>query len=550
MRDAPYLEDDCPMADSMRGDQALAWGALAAGVGVVTGYPGSPATGVFDALLARTAPGDLEIGWAPNEKVAMEIATGASLGGVRSLVVLKSVGLNVGLDPLATMAYTGCHRGMVILLGDDPGAWGSQNEQDSRWLTRVAEVPVVEPTSVEQAAALMAQAFVWSESCGTPIIVRITRALALDRGAPQEPFAPPAPRGGFLRKRNRWITLPSVAVRKHHMLHARLRNVAAAWEASPYDVATGEGPLGILAVGHAHAKVGRVLGERAAEYRLLGISSVWPLPEGALERRLGGVERLLVVEEGGPFVEEGLAALVGRRGLGIEILGRATRSLPAEGELTATSIAEAIGALDPAVALAAAPDEAPARAAERPLCPGCPYRPAAEALIEAMEAHGGRRRHIVVGETGCMVRANLPPYELFDVKYALGAGLGLGLGLAMSDRKHTVVALLGDSSFFHSDLNVLPYAAALGLPLVAVVLDNGGAALTGGQPHPASPVDDRGAPRRAVDLIALLRGAGAEPTVCAAEDRRALGAAFDAALGAQDGLRVIVVRGACPEGSH
>src|SRR5690554_1427862 len=156
-------------------------GSAGAGVGVVSGYPGSPATGVFDALLARTAPGDLQIGWAPNEKVAMEIAIGASLGGARSLVVLKSVGMNIGLDPLATMTYTGCHKGMVILLGDDPGAWGSQNEQDSRWLARVAEVPVVEPTSVAQAAALMAQAFVWSESLGVPVIVRIVGSLALSR---------------------------------------------------------------------------------------------------------------------------------------------------------------------------------------------------------------------------------------------------------------------------------------------------------------------------------------------------------------------------------
>lgn len=550
MRDAPYLEDDGPMAETMRGDQALAWGALAAGVGVVTGYPGSPASGVFDALLARTSPSDLHIAWAPNEKVAMEIAIGASLGGTRALVVVKSVGLNVGLDPLATMTYTGCHRGLVILLGDDPGAWGSQNEQDSRWLARVAEVPVVEPTSVEQAAALMAQAFVWSESCGTPIIVRITRGLAVDRGEPQEPFAPPAPRGGFLRKRNRWITLPPTAVRKHHMLHTRLRSVANAWESSPYDLSSGEGPLGILAVGHAHSKVRRALGDRAGDYRLLGLSSAWPLPEGTLARWLRGVERVLVVEEGGPFVEEGLAALAGRRGLGVEILGRATRAVPAEGELTAESIAGAIAALDPSTTLAAAPERTPERAAERPLCPGCPYVPAVEALLAAMEAHGGRRRHIVVGETGCMVRANLPPYELFDVKYSLGAGLGLGLGLAMSDRQHTVVALLGDSSFFHSDLNALPYAAVEGLPIVAVVLDNGGAALTGGQPNPASPVDDRGAPRRAVDLIALLRGAGVDPVVCAAEDRAALDAAFDAALGAQDGLRVIVVRGECPEGSH
>ncbi|NLD71391.1 MAG: indolepyruvate ferredoxin oxidoreductase subunit alpha [Chloroflexi bacterium] len=531
----------------MRGDQALAWGALAAGVGVVSGYPGSPATGVFDALLARTAPGDLQIGWAPNEKVAMEIAIGASLGGARSLVVLKSVGMNIGLDPLATMTYTGCHKGMVILLGDDPGAWGSQNEQDSRWLARVAEVPVVEPTSVAQAAALMAQAFAWSEACGSPVIVRITRALALDRGPTEEPFTLPPPRGGFLRKRNRWISLPPTAVRKHHMLHARLRQVAAAFEASPYDRFSGTGPLGILAVGHAHAKTREALGAQAERYRLLGLSSVWPLPERALARWLQGVERLLVVEEGGPFVEEGLAALAQRAGMPVEILGRGSRALPGEGELTPGDIAAAVQALDPAFSGAAVDSAAPERAADKPLCPGCPYIPAVEVLLGAMETHGGRRQYVVVGETGCMVRANLPPYELFDVKYSLGAGLGLGMGLAMSDRRHTVVALVGDSSFYHSDLNALPHAVVQDPPLVVVVLDNDGAALTGGQPHPGSRRDERGAAREPADLVALLRGAGAKPVVCRSEEPEALRAAFDAALDDDAaGLRVIVVRGECP----
>ena len=151
------------------GAQALAQGALAAGVQVVSGYPGSPATEVFDHLAQRALP---HIAWAANEKVAAEIVAGASLGGSRALLIVKSVGLNVALDPLATLAMTGCRAGMVILVGDDPGASGSQNEQDSRWLARTAELPLVEPTSVAGAAALVAQAFAWSESAETPVIVR------------------------------------------------------------------------------------------------------------------------------------------------------------------------------------------------------------------------------------------------------------------------------------------------------------------------------------------------------------------------------------------
>ncbi len=537
------------MTEAMRGAQALAWGALAAGVRVVTGYPGSPATGVFDAILERTAPGELSIGWAPNEKVAMEVAIGASLGGSRSLVVLKSVGMNVALDPLATLTYTGCHRGLVILLGDDPGAWGSQNEQDSRWLARVAEVPVVEPTSVTQAAALMAQAFAWSEATGTPIIVRITRALAVAVGVPDAPWALPPAHGGFARQRNRWVSLPHLAVRKHHILHARLRQVAGMFESSPYDSSAGSSRLGIVGVGYAHEKVLLALGPEAARYRMLALASVWPLPQEALRRWLRSVDRVLVVEEGAPFVEESLTVLAQRAGMAVEILGREARAIPAEGELTAGDILLAVGVLDPSLHRTVPQENPPARTAETPLCVDCPYRPAVEALIAAMEAHGGRDRYVVVGETGCMVRANLPPYDLFDVKYSLGSGLGLGLGLAMSDPDHRVVALLGDSSFFHSDLNAFPLAVQAGLPMLVLVLDNGTTALTGGQPHPGSPSDERGSPRVPVDLAGLIAGAGVEPLVCSpgctAELTAGIGAALD-----DDHLRVIVVRGACPAPAH
>jgi indolepyruvate ferredoxin oxidoreductase alpha subunit len=219
------------MTETLRGDQALAWGALAAGVTVVSGYPGSPATGVFDAFMSM-AGGDeaspkagTHIQWAPNEKVALELAYGASLAGARALVVLKSVGLNIALDPLATMVLSGCHAGLVILLGDDPGGWGSQNEQDSRWLARVAEVPVVEPTSVHHAAALMTQAYAWSESLGTPVIVRVTGALTLAQGDVEEPWQLPPFEQGLIRQRDRWVVLPANVVARRRSQHRRLRQI-------------------------------------------------------------------------------------------------------------------------------------------------------------------------------------------------------------------------------------------------------------------------------------------------------------------------------------
>ena len=545
---SPNQVASTPSASSniVRGDEAIALGALAAGVRLVTGYPGSPATGVFDSLLRLSDSDQIHIQWAPNEKVAMEAAFGASLAGSRAMVVLKSVGMNIALDPLATMSLSGCHAGLVILLGDDPGGWASQNEQDSRWAARVAEVPIVEPMGVGSAAALVAQAFAWSESSGTPVIVRITRALALDSGPVAEPWGPPLSGKTFHRKRNRWIVLPAWVVRYHRNLHQRIGQMRRALEVSRFDSCEGDASEGVMAVGYTHTKLVTAIAEASPSLSVLALTSVWPLPEKRIIAWLRTVDRAVVLEEGGPFVEQAVRAVAQRERLGTTILGRADGAVPLEGELTLVDIDTALTCLMPSY-------RPPARAqVERempstvPLCDDCPYRSPVDSLIQAMERHGGRRRHIVVGETGCMVRANLPPTELFDVKYSLGAGLGLGLGLAVSDRRYKVVALVGDSSFFHSDINAMPHLAFENPPMAVIVLDNGTTALTGGQAHPGSAADERGRRRgRHADVAQVIAGCGVEPIVVSADDRERMDAAIDEALEA-DELRVIVVRGPCP----
>ncbi|MFH1085216.1 MAG: thiamine pyrophosphate-dependent enzyme, partial [Chloroflexota bacterium] len=513
-------------AEPVRGDVALAYGTLAAGVRLVTGYPGSPATGTFDALVALTRPGELDIHWAPNEKVAVEEAFGASLAGARALVVVKSVGLNIGLDPLATLSLSGTYAGMVILLGDDPGGWSSQNEQDTRWLARVAEVPIVEPIAVEQAAAVMAQAFAWSEALALPVIVRITRAMSLAKGQIEAPWRLPPFGRRFYRQRNRWIVLPYLVEQRHDALHAKLGQFAAMLAASPYDVAAGQnpagqnpagqnpagdGPLGVVGAGFMWSKARDALGAHAG-VRLLGLTSSWPLPEEALIAWLRPLRRVLVLEEGGPFIEEQLAALAQRAGLATEVLGRHTRTVPLEGEVLPERVAAALAALDSTYRVQAAAVAQPPMPSTVPLCPDCPYRPVFEALIRCMERHGGRTRHIIVGETGCMVRANLPPMELFDVKHGLGSGLGIAMGLARADERQHVVALVGDSSFFHSDINAMPYVVQHQVPMTVVVLDNGTTALTGGQAHPGSAADERGDVREwTADLVEVIAGCGLAP---------------------------------------
>lgn len=528
----------------LRGDEALALGALAAGVAYVSGYPGSPASGVFEALARRAAADALTPEWAPNEKVALEMAAGASLAGLRALVVLKSVGLNVALDPLATLSYVGCHAGLVLLVGDDPGGWSSQNEQDSRWLARLAETPLVEPTDAASAAPLMTQAFAWSESLGLPVILRLTRSLA-NATAPQgEPLwqLPPGKRR-FLRKENRWIVHPPNVVRRHHILHHHLRQFQAAIEISPYDLGSdcAASPLGVIAAGGAYARL-RASGCSLQGADLLGLASAWPLPEKRLSAWLAPVQRLLVLEEGGPFIEEQLRALGQRQGLRLDILGRATRALPEEGELRDEDIALALQALAAEQATPPVTTFHEPRIIPTPLCADCPYRPTFAALTAAMEAQGGRRRYLVVGETGCMVRA--VDTGLFDVKLSLGASLGLALGLAL-DASHHVVALVGDSCFFHSEVNALAPLAQRRAALTAIVLDNGSTALTGGQAHPGSAYDARQQPQTAIPIEQVAAGYGLQAEVAAADDPAALQDLFEGALAAPQ-PRLIVVRGPCP----
>ncbi|MBC7254815.1 MAG: indolepyruvate ferredoxin oxidoreductase subunit alpha [Chloroflexi bacterium] len=529
--------------EPVRGDEALALGALAAGIGLVAGYPGSPATGIFEALVRLSAPGPLTLEWAANEKVAMEMAIGASLAGRRALVVVKGVGLNIALDPLATMSYSGCHTGLVIAVGDDPAGWSSQNEQDSRWLARLAEVPIVEATETATAAALMAQAFAWSEGLYTPIILRLTRGLAQERAALREPpWQLPPPVGRFIRKEDRWTVYPRVVVRRHHSLHRRLRSFQQALASSPYDVLCGEGDLGILAGGHTFSKV-LSLGQDLAGLSLLGLASAWPLPEKRLATWMRGLRRLLVLEEGGPFVEEQVRAMAQRHGLPLEIWGRANRALPEEGELGPKEIASAIEALTgkaPFVPVNTFPDVAmPATS----LCEDCPYRPTFDALRATMDRLGGRERYLIVGETSCMVRAIQT--GLFDVKYSLGSALGIALGLALHEKRHRVIALLGDSCFFHSEVNALSTLVQRQVPLTVILLDNDATAQTGGQPHPGTPYDVHRTPRPRVEIERVIAAYGLEAEILSPQQPVALQAAFESAL-ADDRPRVLIVREPCP----
>ena len=534
------------MTEQISGAHALARGAIASGVALVAGYPGSPATSIVNAIARLASPDEVRIEWNSNEKVAVEVAFGASLGGWRALLCIKSVGLNIALDPLMTFSLSGCNAGFVVLVGDDPGGWGSQNEQDSRALAALTELPWFEPTSVAGAEAAMRKAFTLSEEMGLPVVVRVTRALVLAQAqvakvSPDSPRLSPPP---FQREFMRWVVLPINVVPYHQRLIQRLEVVQARFEASAFNGVEGDGSLGVIAAGFAYQKLAALLNGAVEGLRILRLGTFYPLPAGRVTAFLRTVESVLVLEETAPLVERAAREAAQRAGLSIPIYGRDTGHIPPAGELFAPDVAQAMNHYAPHLTLPIAGERGRHRPSRDPLCNACPYIPIFDALTGVMAREGGRDAFIVVGDPGCMVHAQMPPYELMDVKHSLGSSIGMAAGMALSAHER-VVALCGDSGFLHSGLSGLVDAARLGVSMLVLILDNGTTALSGGQPHAGSPADAQGRPRRTVDLAALAREAGAElvleadmdrgEDVCAPIER---GVAFD-------GLAVVIARGVC-----
>jgi indolepyruvate ferredoxin oxidoreductase alpha subunit len=540
------------MSTTLTGADALAQGVMAAGVSLVTGYAGAPATSVVNSLLKHSTEETLRIEWTTNEKVAIEMAFGASVAGSRSLLCVKSVGLNIALDPLMAMNLTGCNAGFVILLGDDPGGWGSQNEQDTRSLALAAKLPVLEPLSVPDGRDAVIEAFQLSEEWSLPVIVRFTSPFVAGK-ATKEWGQGAAPSSGASGQRpfKRYVVLPVDVVPFHHRLHQKLKTIETRFEQSPFNHEEGEGEYGVIAAGYAFSKMMDVVGTPLPkEIRVFGLGTFFPLPAARLSAFLKKVKSVLVLEETDPLVERRVRSLAQEQGLTLNVFGRDTSHIPDAGELFGPHIAAALNRFCPLLAMSEEGERTRPMISRQSLCDGCPYIPTFDALLEALSGIGGRDRAVIVGEPGCMVRGQLPPYELLDVKTSLGSSIGMAAGIALTLAKHhenkRVVALCGDSSFLHSDVNALLDAARAGVSMLVLILDNGTTALSGGQPHPASPRDARGKPRSAVDMAALIRGIGVsivETIAVHSKDR--LKAAIETGLKAE-GLSVIVASGPCP----
>jgi indolepyruvate ferredoxin oxidoreductase alpha subunit len=530
--------------EEITGSGSIARAIIDGGARFAASYPGGPSTGIVEELITAGSTSGVYVEWASCEKVAFEEVLGCSLAGVRTVMIGKHVGINHIMDPLMTANLTGIGGGMLILAGDDPGAYGSQNEQDSRLLGAMAEIPVLEPATPAQGYQMVRAGFRLSESLSLPVMIRFTTDFTTCTGpvAAEKAHRPDPPR--FV-ERKRFKSVPSNAVENHRALHVKLRKNARLFDLAPYtgfNAVAGEGMVGLLACGHVAALLGR-LGPFPG-IGTMSLGTLAPLPEQSLLTFLRPLKRLYVLEDGEPFIETRVRDLAQKNGLGLLISGKTSGQVPWEGSLDEASLVRFLAAELNQTA-SKTPSAARQYPSLKPLGIACPYAPFVMTLKE-MIAEGRLERPVVVGETGCLVKLNNAPYEMLDVKYSMGSSIGLACGLRRSGIKDKILALTGDSAFFHTGINGLVNAAHHRTDIIVVVMDNRTVALTGfqttvgtGQTAMLETVPAFGPE----NVAAALNIEGVR--VLDAHDRLAIADALQA-LWQQKGPSLVVVRGACP----
>ncbi len=517
------------MKEFLSGNEAIARGAWEAGVKFAAGYPGTPSTEILETL-ARYPEVDAQ--WSANEKVAFEEGMGAAIGGLRVLVTMKMVGLNVAADPFMVFPYAGTNGGFVVVSADDPGMHSSQNEQDNRYLARMAKVPVIEPSDAQECKDFIRYGLDLSEEFSTPVMMRTTTRLAHHKGLvelgeriqrQQAAFQPDPRRYSvpIYRRLRRPEVEQKIETLGEFAETCPLNRVE--WRSGTAGAAPKQGSIGVVTCGIAYQYVREVLPE-ASIFRL---GMTHPLPSRALLEFSQAHETIYVVEEGEPFIEEQLAAFGARNLVGKDVFG-------VIGDYTPERIAVGVGKSFPAPAdLGREINVLP-----RPpmFCIGCGHRTVFDVLRQL--------KVTVAGDIGCYTMGALPPYEASHTTFCMGASIGTAFGLERAGHERTV-AVIGDSTFIHAGIPSLIDAVYNGSSLTLVILDNSTTGMTGGQPHPSAGKTLKGKPAPKLDLEAIVRAAGVRQVeIVDTWQRKQVGRALRAGL-AHDGPAVVIARGPC-----
>ena len=511
------------MKKLMIGNQAVAAGLHDGGLGVVSSYPGTPSTEITEFLSKYD---DIHSEWAPNEKVACEVAFGASLAGARSACAMKHVGLNVAADPLFTLSYTGVNGGMVICVADDPAMHSSQNEQDSRHYAIASKVPMLEPADSMEAYAFAKSAFELSEKFDTPVLLRMCTRIAHSQSVVDLGEAVPAVLKDYEKNPAKYIMMPGNAIKRHPIVEERTRALAEFAEDCMYNtVKMNSDEIGIITSGCSYLYVKEALGESVS---ILKIGMPHPLPTKLIRDFAAKVKKLYVIEELDPIIETHVKAL------GLEVTGKDMFSLL--GEFSQQTIANAFGKETPKSI--GADSEIPARPPM--MCAGCPHRGIFYTLA--------KNKITVHGDIGCYTLGAVPPLCALDSTLCMGASVsGLhGFNCARgSDAEKKSVAVIGDSTFMHSGMTGLVNVAYNATNSTVIILDNSITGMTGHQQNPTTGFNIKGDPAAKVDLEALCHALGINRVrVVDPYDLKASEAAIKEELAAEE-ASVIISRRPC-----
>jgi indolepyruvate ferredoxin oxidoreductase, alpha subunit len=474
------------MKEILSGNEAIARGAFEAGCLVACAYPGTPSTEILENTLSYK---EINSSWAPNEKVALEVAIGASFGGGRALCTMKHVGVNVAADPLFTLAYTGVRGGLVLVVADDPEMHSSQNEQDSRNYARFAKVPMLEPSDSQECKEFTRLAFQLSEQYDTPVMLRSCTRISHGKSIVElgeRVTGLPEPK--LERNPAKLVMLPGNARLRHPLVEKGLLDLSEAGSGMSINrLELRDTSIGIITSGVCYQYVREVLPNAST----LKLGLVHPLPQSLIREFASRVDKVYVVEELDPFIELQVKAM------GIDAVGKEIISLC--GEMTPGRVRSAFGLPQPSAAPPA--EQLPGRPPN--MCPGCPHRGVFYALNQ-LKAY-------VTGDIGCYTLGFMPPLSAMDTCVCMGASIGMATGVTkvVSDaEKKKVVAVIGDSTFLHTGINGLMDMVYNNSPATVVILDNSITAMTGRQDNPATGFTLMDDPAHAVNIPLLCKALG------------------------------------------
>lgn len=474
----------------MTGNEAIARGAYEAGVTVASAYPGTPSTEILENFATYEG---VYAEWAPNEKVGFEVASGACIGGARALTTMKHVGLNVAADPLFTMAYEGVNGGFVVVSADDPGMHASQNEQDNRYYAPHAKIALVEPSNSQECIDYMREAYEISEKFDTVVLFRVTTRISHSKSVVELAERKEVGVKPYEKNIKKYIMIPAHSRAKHHEVEERLEKLRQYSNQSPLNrMEMGDTKIGVITSGISYEYAREVLGDKAS-YLKIGFS--YPIPDEMIREFANKVDKLYIVEENDPFLENQIKAM------GIECIGK--EIIPICGELNPDIIKKAIlGEENKAVYTTdiKAPSRPPV------LCPGCPHRGIFYAVSKYKDV-------IASGDIGCYTLGMNAPLNATEIVICMGASVSGGIGIQeaamMANRKdHKVFAFIGDSTFYHSGITGLINSVYNNIPIVTCILDNSITAMTGHQENPGTGKTLQNKPAPIIDIETLVLSVG------------------------------------------